>query len=62
MSRSVTSTSPIDSPVSGVHRGMQRRIYDRRRDDLIPAHELTLLVVRPAELTSDNRGRLKRDR
>jgi len=29
---------------------------------LIPAYGLKLLVVRPAELASDNRGRLKRNR
>ena len=53
---------PDRRTVSGVHRGQQRQIYDRRRDELIPAHGLTLLVVRPAELASDNRGRLKGDR
>ena len=32
--------------VSGVHRGEQRRRYDARRDDLIPAHGLRLVVIR----------------
>jgi hypothetical protein len=48
--------------VSGVHRGKQRRIYDRRRDELIPSHGLRLVVIRPGDLASDKRGRLTRDR
>lgn len=48
--------------VSGVHRGEQRRIYDRRRDELIPSHGLRLVVVRPGDLASNERGRLTRDR
>lgn len=47
--------------VSGVHRGEQRRIYDQRRRDLLPAHGLTLLIVRTNDLASDRRGRLVRD-
>lgn len=48
--------------VSGVHRGIQRRIYDDRRAAEIPAHGLRLVVVRPSELTADKRGRLLRRR
>ena len=48
--------------VSGVHRGEQRRIYDRRREIEIPAHELRLVIVAPSDLVSDRRGRLLRDR
>ena len=47
--------------VSGVHRGIQRAIYDQRRDDLVPAHGLRLVVVRPSDLASDRRGRLRRE-
>jgi hypothetical protein len=54
--------TPTQRTVSGVHRGLQRRIYERRRDDLSPAHGLTLLVVRQAGQASDNRGRLTRAR
>lgn len=46
--------------VSGVHRGEQRRLYDDRRDREIPAHGLRLLVIRPSDLSSDGRGRLRR--
>ncbi|MFG3271456.1 hypothetical protein [Streptomyces luteogriseus] len=47
--------------VSGVHRGEQRALYDARRHTEIPAHGLRLIVVRPADLDSDGRGRLRRD-
>lgn len=47
--------------VSGVHRGEQRRIYDDRRREQVPAHGLTLLIVRTAQFAVDRRGRLLRD-
>ncbi|GAB2883180.1 hypothetical protein GCM10027074_59620 [Streptomyces deserti] len=48
--------------VSGVHRGEQRALYDARRDTEIPAHGLRLVVIRPADLDADSRGRLRRNR
>jgi hypothetical protein len=48
--------------VSGVHRGEQRALYDARRDTEIPAHGLRLVVIRPADLDADGRGRLRRNR
>ena len=48
--------------VSGVHRGLQRALYDRRREELVPAHGLRLVVIKPADLACDGRGRLRRDR
>jgi hypothetical protein len=48
--------------VSGVHRGLQRALYDRRRDEQVPAHGLRLIVVKPADLAADRRGRLLRRR
>ena len=48
--------------VSGVHRGEQRALYDARRDVLIPANGLRLVVIRPADLAADGRGRLRRHR
>jgi hypothetical protein len=47
--------------VSGVHRGEQRALYDARRDTEIPAHGLRLVVIRPADLDADSRGRLRRN-
>ncbi|WP_405901883.1 hypothetical protein OG696_00505 [Streptomyces sp. NBC_00656] len=48
--------------VSGVHRGEQRALYDARRGSQIPAHGLRLVVIRPADLDADRRGRLRRNR
>lgn len=31
--------------VSGVHRGEQRRIYDQRREELIPSHNIRLVII-----------------
>ncbi|MEU8617562.1 hypothetical protein [Streptomyces sp. NPDC048623] len=57
-------TPHFDKPdrltVSGVHRGRQRALYDARRDTEIPAHGLRLVVIRPADLDADSRGRLRR--
>lgn len=59
-------TPHFDKPdrltVSGVHRGEQRAIYDRRREELIPAQGLRLVILRPADLAADARSRLKRHR
>ncbi|MBM9508518.1 hypothetical protein [Actinacidiphila acididurans] len=48
--------------ISGVHRGEQRVLYDERRDILIPRKGLDLVVIRPADLAADDRGRLYRNR
>ncbi|MEV1069470.1 hypothetical protein [Streptomyces sp. NPDC050263] len=58
-------TPHFDKPdkltVSGVHRGEQRTLYNARRDTEIPAHGLRLVVIRPADLDADGRGRLRRN-
>lgn len=46
--------------VSGVHRGLQRALYDARRDREIPAHGLMLVVITPDDLVATPRGRLRR--
>lgn len=48
--------------ISGVHRGEQRALYDARRDTEIPARGLWFVVIRPADLDADGRGRLHRNR
>lgn len=53
---------PNTVTVSGVHRGEQRRLYDRRRQEKIPAHGLQLVVITPADLTPSPNGRLRRER
>jgi hypothetical protein len=52
---------PDKLTVSGVHRGEQRALYDARRDVEIPARGLRLVVIRPADLDADSRGRLRRN-
>lgn len=47
--------------VSGVHRGLQRALYDTRRDELIPVHGICLVVITPADLDATPRGRLHRN-
>jgi hypothetical protein len=46
--------------ISGVHRGEQRALYDARRDSLIPAQGLRLVVIRPGKLDANAQGRLRR--
>jgi hypothetical protein len=48
--------------ISGIGRGEQRRLYDRRREEEIPSHGLQLLVIRPTDLDCDRRQRLRRNR
>lgn len=47
--------------VSGVGRREQRRLYDLRREQEIPAHGLGLVIVKPSDLAADRRLRLRRD-
>lgn len=51
---------PDRPTISGVDRREQRRRYDERRDVEIPSHGLRLMVIRPSDLDSDSRGRLRR--
>lgn len=46
---------PNRMTVSGVHRGWQRKIYDDRRRDLIPRHDLTLVIILMADFTVKGR-------
>lgn len=48
--------------VSGVHRGIQRALYDARREELIPQHGIRLVTISVQDLASDSRGRLLRER
>jgi hypothetical protein len=46
--------------VSGVPRGEQRRLYDQRKAELIPAHGLRLVVIHKSEFDT-RRDRIVRD-
>lgn len=49
---------PNQLTVSGVPRGTQRALYDRRRLELIPRHNLSLVVIRKSDLECTPSGRL----
>ena len=51
--------NPHRLTVSGVHRGEQRRRYDERRGQVLPAHGLTLIAL-DASLFRRSGGRRKR--
>ena len=53
---------PDRPTVSGVSRGEQRAIYDRRRAEVIPRRGLRLVIVRATQLSVTSQGRLTRDR
>jgi hypothetical protein len=48
--------------ISGVHRGVQRALYDVRRDQEMPRHGIKLVILKPSDLVSGSRGRLLRQR
>jgi len=48
--------------ISGVHRGEQRRLYDRRRETEIPKHGLRLMIVSFSDLDHDMHKKLRRNR
>ena len=48
--------------LSGVDRGTQRAIYDRRRRDLLPQHGITLLELSYTDFAHDKNKRLHRRR
>ena len=47
--------------VSGVNRGEQRKIYDQRRRDELPAHGITLLEIGYEDFEHDRAKRLLRN-
>lgn len=48
--------------VSGVHRGEQRRLYDARREELVPARGLRLVLIAATDLDHTSNGQLRRNR
>lgn len=49
---------PDQVTVSGVPRAAQRALYDQRRLELIPQHNLSVVVIRKSELVCTPSGRL----
>jgi hypothetical protein len=52
---------PHTTTVSGVHRGIQRQIYDQRRREALQAQSISLVEVEYTELAHDSKKKLKRD-
>lgn len=48
--------------VSGVTRDIQRRIYDKRRREILPQHGITLIIISYDDFKHDNRKRIIRNR
>lgn len=53
---------PDRMTVSGVHRGEQRKLYDERASNRSPRKIPDFVVIGVEDLSSDSRGRLRRDR
>ena len=46
--------------VSGVHRGIQRKIYDQKRDEILPKNGLNLILIYYSDFDYDKRKRILR--
>lgn len=47
--------------VSGVSRNVQRRIYDKRREEILPKHGIDVVVIPYFQLDSRANGKLNRN-
>ena len=58
------SVSFFDKPnkltVSGVNRGLQRKIYDERRRTVLPKHKISLIEISYSDFDYDNQKRIIR--
>ncbi len=52
---------PNKITVSGVHRGLQRALYDKRRKDILPKHKIKLIEISYSDLEHNSSKRLKRN-
>ena len=48
--------------ISGVSRGEQRKIYDKRRAEVLPQHGIRLIVISYDDFEYDGAKRLRRDK
>jgi hypothetical protein len=47
--------------ISGVHRGAQRRIYDKRREEIFPLNGIELLLIPYSAFTCNSQGKIIRN-
>lgn len=52
---------PDKITVSGVHRGEQRKIYDQRRRDVLPKHNISLVEISYNDFSFDRKYRVVRN-
>lgn len=52
---------PEKMTVSGVPRNIQRKIYDRRREEILPRHGIDIAIIPYFELDSRSNGKLIRN-
>lgn len=48
--------------ISGVSRGEQRKIYDKRRAEVLPKHGIRLIVISYDDFECDGKKKIKRKR
>jgi len=53
---------PDKMTVSGVHRGEQRRIYDKRREEVLPKHGIELICIPYTTFNCDSQNRVLRSK
>ncbi|AWG23686.1 hypothetical protein FFWV33_15920 [Flavobacterium faecale] len=47
--------------VSGVHRGQQRKIYDQRRLEVLPQHDIKVIEISYSDFRFDKKDKILRD-
>lgn len=52
---------PNKITVSGVHRGLQRAMYDNRRREILPKHKIKLIEISYSDFEHTSSKRLKRN-
>ena len=52
---------PDKMTASGVPRNIQRRIYDKRREEVLPKNGIEIVIIPYFELDSKNNGKLNRN-
>lgn len=52
---------PDKKTISGVHRGLQRKIYDERRRQVLPKHKIKLIEISYSDFEHSNAKKLKKN-
>ena len=52
---------PNKMTISGIHRGEQRKLYDQRRDEILPKNGINLIKISYYDFEYDNKKRILRN-